>query len=241
MKIVGLIPARINSTRLFGKALIKIGGVPLVIRTYQRAKKSKMIDDIFICTDSKQISKIAKIYDCKVIMTGKHNTGTDRISEAASKMKKKYDYYVDIQGDEPFINPNHVDKLVRWHIKNDKFDIVVPSLKMKTNFDDPNIVKIVSSNNSIIYFTRSKAPYPFIKETQYYKHLSIISFKPNALKKFRNLKQSPLEKIESIELLRALENNFKLGTFFLNGDSFSIDTKDDLKRAREKILSKTFE
>ena len=86
--------------------------------------------------------------------------------------------------------------------------------------------------------TRSKAPYSFIKQANYYKHLSIISFKPLALKKFKNLKQSSLEKIESIELLRALENGFKLCTFFLKGDSFSVDTEDDLKLARKKIESK---
>lgn len=236
MKTVGLIPARINSSRLFGKALIKIEGTPMVIHTYKRALKSKKLDELYICTDSNEIYEVAKQYNCQVILTGKHKTGTDRISEASRKLKKKYDFYVDIQGDEPLINPNHIDRLVTWHSKNKYYDVVVPSMKMNSRQDDPNIVKIISSNYKIIYMTRSKAPYPFLKSVDYFKHLSIISFKPNALKKFGQLKQSPIEKIESVELMRALENGFKMGTFYLNGDSFSIDTPLDLKRAKKFFL-----
>lgn len=238
MKILGLIPSRLNSSRLFGKALIKISGVPMVIHTYRRAIKSKLIDDLYICTDSKEIYNTAIQYNCKAIMTKKHKTGTDRISEAALKINKKYDFYVDIQGDEPLINPRHIDKLILFHKKNKSFDIVVPSMRMINQFENPNIVKIISSKNKILYMTRAKAPYSFIKQSNYYKHLSIISFKKNALLKFKDLKQSHLEKVESVELLRALENGFLMGTFYLNGDSFSVDTLDDLKLARQKLENK---
>jgi len=235
MKTIGLIPARLNSSRLFGKALIKISGMPMVIHTYKRALKSKLLDELYICTDSKEIYETAIEYDCNAIMTKKHKTGTDRISEAAFKLRKKFDLYVDIQGDEPLINPKHIDKLILFHKKNKIFDIVVPSLKMNKQFENPNIVKIISSNNKILYMTRAMAPYPFKKKTNYYKHLSIISFKPDALKNFKDLKQSNLEQTESIELMRALENGYRMGTFYLEGDSFSVDTEDDLKLARKKI------
>ena len=123
MKIVGLIPSRINSKRLIGKALIKIAGIPLVVHTYQKALKSKKLDEIYICTDSKEIYSVAKSYKCQVIMTGKNPTGTDRISEAAGKLKSKFDYYVDIQGDEPLINPLHIDKVIEWHTLSRAYNI----------------------------------------------------------------------------------------------------------------------
>ena len=234
--VVGLIPSRLNSSRLFAKALLEIDKIPLVIHTYKRAKLSKLLDDIYICTDSNKIANVAKKYNCKVIKTGKNITGTDRISEAADKLKKKFSYYIDIQGDEPLIDPLHIDKVIFWHKKNPKFDIVVPSLKTK-NIDTPHIVKIVKSKNKILYFSRAKVPFEFKnKNKNYYKHLSVISFTPEPLKKFKKLKESSLEKIEGIELMRALENNMLLGTFELKGNSFSVDTELDYLNA-QKFMS----
>lgn len=233
MKIIGLIPSRINSKRLFNKALLEIENLPLVVHTYKRAKLSKLLDDLYICTDSEKISKVAKKFKCKVIKTGKNRTGTDRISEAANKLKKKYDLYINIQGDEPLIDPNHIDKVIQWHSKNKNFDVVIPSLKSK-DIDTKHIVKIVKSKNKILYFSRAKVPFPFKKKNYFFnKHLSIISFKPSILKKFRTLPDSQLEKIEGIEMMRALENEMNLGTFELKGNSFSVDTSDDYYKARE--------
>ena len=231
LQCVGLIPVRLNSSRLFRKALLEIDSMPMVVHTYKRSLLSKKLDDIYICTDSKEIIKIAKKYKCKVIKTGSNKTGTDRISEASEKIKKKYHLYIDIQGDEPLVDPNHIDKVIDWHSKNMNFDIVVPSLK-SNNLETPHIVKIVKSKKRILYFSRSLVPYPFKKKNNHYlKHLSVISFKPESLKKFKKLSQSPLEKIEGIELMRALENNMSIGTFNLLGSSFSVDTKDDFLKA----------
>ena len=235
-KVIGLIPSRLNSTRLFNKALLELDGFPLVIHTYKRAQLSKYLDDIYICTDSKKIMKIAKDNKCKVILTGKNNTGTDRISEASLKLKKKYDLFIDIQGDEPLLNPNHIDRVITWHQKNLEFDIVVPSLVSK-GIDTPNIVKIVKSKKRVIYFSRARVPFAFKKiSNNYLKHLSIISFKPEALINFRKFKQGILEKQEGIELMRAIENNMKVGTFKLEGDSFSVDTKEDFSKAQKRII-----
>ena len=231
IKAVGLIPVRLNSSRLFGKAILEIDSIPMVVHTYKRSLLSKNLDDLYICTDSKKIINIAKKFKCKYIKTGPNITGTDRISEAAQSLNKKYNLYIDIQGDEPLIDPKHIDRVIEWHSKNINFDIVVPSLKSK-NIDSPHVVKIVKSKNRILYFSRSLVPYPFKKQSKFYlKHLSVISFKPESLFKFKELRQSPLENTEGIELMRALENNFLIGTFNLEGSSFSVDTKDDFLKA----------
>ena len=236
-KVIGLIPSRLNSSRLFGKALLEIDGIPLVIHTYKRAKLSKTIDELFICTDSEKIINVAKKFKCKYIKTKINPTGTDRISEASQKLNKNFDYYIDIQGDEPLIDPKHIDKVVNWHQKNSIFDIVVPSLVSK-NIDSPNIVKIIRSNKKVLFFSRAKVPYPFKKQnTKYLKHLSVISFKPEPLKRFKKLPVSNLEKIEGIELMRALENEMLIGTFELKGNSFSVDTKDDFEKAEKFMIN----
>ena len=231
IRSIGLIPVRLNSSRLFRKALLEIDNLPMFVHTYRRSLLAKKLDEIFICTDSKEIIKISKKHNCKFIKTGKNQTGTDRISEASQKIKKKYDLYIDIQGDEPLIDPKHIDKVINWHKKNLNFDIVVPSLKSK-NVDTPHIVKIVKSKKKVLYFSRSLVPNSFKKKDFfYYKHLSVISFKPEALKKFKKLKTGFLENIEGIELMRALENDMLIGTFNLDGSSFSVDTRDDFLKA----------
>tara|TARA_B100001540_G_scaffold178683_1_gene157572 strand:- start:26 stop:775 length:750 start_codon:yes stop_codon:yes gene_type:complete len=240
LNVVALIPARLDSSRLYAKSLLPIDGLPLVVHTYKRTKLSKYFREVYICTDSKKIGEEVKKYDCQVIYTGKNKTGTDRISEASTKLKKKYSLYIDVQGDEPLLNPNHIDKVIKWHLKNNEFDIVVPTLKFNSP-DNPNIVKIVKVGNKVVYFSRSKVPYPFINEPKYYlKHLSIISFKPESLLKFKKLKQSNLEKIEGIELMRALENNMKIGTFEMKGQSFSVDTSRDFYRAQKFMINDKF-
>ena len=228
---VGLIPVRLNSNRLYRKAILEIDGIPMFVHTYKRSLISKKLKEVFVCTDSDKIINIAKKYNCRFIKTGSNITGTDRISEAAKKIKEKYDLYIDIQGDEPLLDPNHIDKVIDWHFNNLNFDIVVPSLKSNI-VDSPHIVKIVKSKKKVLYFSRSLVPYPFKRKQKYiYKHLSIISFRPDSLKKFKLLKQGTLEKIEGVELMRALENNMNIGTFNLEGSSFSVDTKNDFLKA----------
>ena len=236
-KVAGLIPSRLNSSRLFAKALMEIDGLPLVVHTYKRALLANHLDDLYICTDSSKIASVAKKHNCKVIKTGNNLTGTDRISEAADKLKEKFDLYVDIQGDEPLIDPRHIDNVIIWHLKNLNFDIIVPSLKTK-RVNSPHVVKIVKSKKKILYFSRAEIPFEFKNNNQYYyKHLSVISFKPESLKKFKQFKESKLEKIEGIELMRALENDMSIGTFELKGNSFSVDTKLDFQKAQKTMIN----
>ena len=240
-KYIGLIPTRLNSTRLPQKALMEIEGLPLVIHTYKRAKLSKMLDDVFICCDDNKIVKIAEKYGAKSILTSKnHQNGTERICEAYTKIEKKNkaDLVLDIQGDEPLISPFHIDKVINAHIKNNNADIILPTLKVK-NSNNTNIVKIVSNNlNEVMYISRANIPFEFKNQSKYQdKHLSIISFKPDALKKYSSFGKSKYELIEDVELLRALEIGLKIKTIRLKGDSFSVDTKDDFLKAKKKIIN----
>ena len=234
-KIIGLIPSRISSTRLYQKPLLEINKIPLVIHTYLRAKLSKKISDLYICCDDRSIYDVAKKYGAKVIMTSKKNkNGTERIAEAYEKINKKYDLIIDIQGDEPLISPKHIDTVIENHLKNLNYDIILPSI-ITNNIDTPNIVKIVvNQNNEVMYLSRALIPYNFKKKTKnFLKHLSIISFKPSALKKFKKSNESPIEKIEGIELMRALEIGLKVKTINLKGGSFSIDVEKDYLKAKK--------
>ena len=234
--ILGLIPSRLRSSRLKSKALLDIAGLPMVIHTYRRALLAKKLDDVYVCTDSEKIGKVCNQYNAKWIMTSKkHINGTERIAEAAKKFPKS-NLIVDIQGDEPMINPSHIDKLINFHQSNKKFDIIVPHL-IGVKKNKTNVVKVISSGNNVLYLTRADAPFPFHNQSNLKKHLSIISFKPLALQKFAKAKRGDLEKIEGVELLRALEIGQKIGTIKMLGESFSVDILKDYRLA-VKIIKK---
>ncbi len=242
MKVLGLIPSRIGSTRLPAKALLPINKIPLVIHTYKRAKLCKKLDDLIICCDSKEIMSVAKKFKSKCILTSKnHKNGTERIAEAFNSLKKKYDLIVDIQGDEPLISPYHIDQVIEFHKKNLNADIVLPILNIKFA-DNPSLIKVVTNlKKEVVYLSRSKIPYEFRNKVKNFKkHLSVISFKPEALLKFSRSKQTYLEKIEGIELLRAIELGMKIKTIDLKGDSFSVDEYEDYLRAKEKMKNDVF-
>ena len=242
MKVLGLIPSRIGSKRLPAKALLPIGKIPLVIHTYKRAKLSKKLDDLIICCDSKEIMDAAKKFKSKCKITSKfHKNGTERIAEVNNSSKKKYDLIIDIQGDEPLISPYHIDQVIDFHRRNYYADIVLPTLNIRLP-ESPSLIKVVTNiKKEVTYLSRAKIPYEFKnKQKNFKKHLSIVSFKPEALIKFSKSKQTPLEKIEGIELLRALEIGLKIKTLDLKGDSFSVDEYEDYLRAKEKMKSDVF-
>ena len=241
-KILGLIPVRLGSTRLPAKALLPINNLPLIIHVYKRAKLSKKLDDVIICCDDNKIVKVAKKYGAKILLTSKHHlNGTERICEAYKILKKKYDFIVDIQGDEPFISPHHIDEVIKFHLKNSDADIILPTLKINS-INNTNIIKVVTDlKNKVLYLSRANIPYEFKKVNKYIrKHLSIISFKPEALIKFSKSTQTVLEKIEDVELLRALELGMKIKSLTLKGDSFSVDVIDDYNKAKIEIKTDKF-
>ena len=238
IRVIGLIPSRLKSTRLKNKPLLNLGSIPLVIHTYKRANLSKELDEVYICCDDNKIKKICQKYNAKYIMTSKkHINGTERIAEAYKKIKKKYDLIIDIQGDEPLIDPKNIDKVVIFHKKNLDSDIILPSLISKKK-SSKNIVKVlINKNNQVMYLSRYNLPFNFKKKNNFYlKHLSIISFKPEVLIKFSKSKATFAEKIEGVELLRALELGMKIKTTKLRGDSFSIDIKEQYIKAKKYIL-----
>ena len=242
MKAIGLIPTRLNSTRLPQKALLQINDIPLIIHTYKRAKLSKKLDDVYICCDDKKIESVAKKYGANVLITSKnHSNGAERINEAYKKLKKKYDFVVDIQGDEPLISPYHIDEVINFHVNNMDADIILPTLQIKPT-TNTNIVKVLLNNkDEVLYLSRADIPLAYKKDKKKsLKHLSILSFKPSALEQFSKAKKTYLESIEDIELLRALEIGLKIKSVKLTGDSFSVDVYDDYKKANLKMSKDKF-
>ena len=230
--IIGLIPSRLNSKRLKEKPLLEIDGLPIIVHSYKRSKLSKRLDDVIVCTDHKKIIDVVEKHGGKAIMTSKkHKNGTERIYEVAKKIKKA-ELIIDIQGDQPLIDPKAIDKTVDFHKKNKHFDIVLGSMPINEGPENTSLVKNIFSGKRIIYFSREQTPYNYYNQKiTYYKNLSIISFKPEALKKFHNSKMGTLEKIENIELMRALELGMKIGTFVIKGSDFAVDVKTDLFKA----------
>ena len=164
-KVLGLIPTRLGSTRLPAKPLLSINGCPLIVHVYRRARLSKILNDVIVCCDDKKILDIAKMYNVKCILTSKkHKNGTERIYEGYKKIKKKYNFIVDIQGDEPLINPKHIDQVIKFHLKNKKTDIILPTLKTKIT-NNTNLIKVVTNNfDEVLYLSRSNIPLEFKKK-----------------------------------------------------------------------------
>lgn len=234
--IIALIPSRLKSKRLNRKPLLVIDGLPIIIHTLKRVLLAKKVNKTIVCTDSKEIKEVVEMHGGEAILTSsKHRNGTERIAEVAKKFKKAK-LIIDVQGDEPLVDPKDIDNVIDFHKKNKIFDIVLP-VKNTKNPDDKSLVKVAFSNkNKIIFFSRAKIPFDYKNQNiLYYKDLSVISFKPKILQKFSKLKVGNLEKIENIELLRALENDISIGTFVAKASSFGVNVKQDLLRAIEEM------
>lgn len=232
MKTIAIIPARFGSTRLPGKPLIEINGVPMIIRVCKQVKRAKLVDDIIVATDDKRIFDVVKDAGFKAEMTSKrHKSGSDRIAEVVKKIK--CDIVVNVQGDEPFIPPLNIDKVIK-SLTEDK-NVVVSTLCIRLVSDkeisDPNKVKvIVDRSGNAIYFSRSLIPFNRTgKKVNYFKHIGLYAYRRDFLLEFTKLKPSPLETAESLEQLRIIENGYKIKVVEVFRDSISVDTKDDLK------------
>ena len=231
-----IIPARIGSSRFPNKVLVDVGGLPMVIRT---AKAVQNIDKVAIATDSQEVVNIAKSYDIDAIMTSvEHNSGTDRIFEAAEKLSLSDDeVIINVQGDEPFIEEEVVKAVYDLTVKNKENKQVIMNscykLMQSPEADDPNIVKLITSTqNMALYFSRAKIPYPRDHHFNDYKgHLGIYGFTKKSLELFCKLSPAPLEEIEKLEQLRALYHGFNIAMVKVETKSFGIDTIEDLENA----------
>jgi 3-deoxy-manno-octulosonate cytidylyltransferase (CMP-KDO synthetase) len=231
-----IIPARIGSSRFPNKVLADIGGMPMVVRT---AKAVEDIDSVVIATDSHEVVEMASKHDIKAVLTSTdHQSGTDRIYEAAQKLGLDEDEIViNVQGDEPFIESEVVQAIYDLTKVNKDNEQIMMNSCYKTisnpEADDPNIVKVVTDSSDIaLYFSRAKIPYPRDHHFDAYKgHLGIYGFTVRSLKNFCMLETSPLEEIEKLEQLRALYHGYEVAMIEVETESFGIDTMEDLEKA----------
>ncbi|MCX7744958.1 MAG: 3-deoxy-manno-octulosonate cytidylyltransferase [Flavobacteriales bacterium] len=246
-RILGIIPARYLSSRLPGKPLVDIGGKSMICRVYDQCLKSASLTDVWVATDDQRIyDEITGNGGKALLSSTKHLTGTERCFEAFEILKSRgeeYDILVNIQGDEPFINPRQIDLLTA--VLLDAEDPIATLVYKITNDEelwDENVVKVVCSlNDKALYFSRS--PIPFLKNTEknswlqranFYKHVGIYAFKSSAIASLVQLQATPLEKAENLEQLRWLESGYSIKTAVTVYQTISVDTPEDLERARKQ-------
>ena len=237
-----IIPARYGSSRLEGKPLIEVNGKPIIQWVYEKAQQAKLADMIIVATDDERIFNAVKAFGGGVEMTSvNHKCGSDRIREVAER-HPEISYIVNLQGDEPLIKPESIDSVARNVQEDDNADIstLIRVLTDEEEINNPNLVKCVVDNNGYaLYFSRSKIPF----ERNYgiatfYGHLGIYGYKREALMKMTSLEQTPLERTESLEQLRALENGMKIKTSVVDFVPVGIDTMEDLEKFKEIIGKK---
>jgi 3-deoxy-manno-octulosonate cytidylyltransferase (CMP-KDO synthetase) len=240
-KILGIIPARYASTRFPGKPLAKILDKPMFVHVYERASRCKKLDKVVLATDHQKIFDTAMEYKVPVLMTDdKHTSGTDRVYEAATKLGAvDEDLIINIQGDEPLLDPKMIDELIDC-FENPKVEVA--TLARKISFEDavnPNVVKVVLDlENFALYFSRAPIPYFFSNlNGNYLGHIGMYGFRYSVLKKFVLMEQSPLEKVESLEQLRLIQNQIPIYVKRTQCFSYGVDTPEDLAKV-EKILRK---
>lgn len=239
MKFLGVIPARYKSTRLEGKPLKDICGYPMIQWVYQRAKLS-LLDDVVVATDDYKIKEVVESFGGKVVITSEeHPNGTSRVAEVCRKMKD-YDVIINIQGDEPLIEPEMINQLINAF--KEAPSLVMTTLKERINnfrlIENPNIVKVVTDKNDMaLYFSRSPIPYPREKnEKIYYKHIGIYGYKRTFVIEYSSMEETLLEKSESLEQLRVLENGYKIKVVETPYKVIGVDTKEDLDRVIDYII-----
>jgi 3-deoxy-manno-octulosonate cytidylyltransferase (CMP-KDO synthetase) len=244
-KIVAIIPARYHSTRLPGKPLLKIGDQTMIQRVYNQAKKCSSLDYIAIATDNELIKRHVENFGGNVIMTSEsHQSGTDRCAEALDYLKEKFDYVINIQGDEPFIMPEQIEilaKLLEGETQIATLVKIIEDSKTLFNANSPKV--ILNKNNEAIYFSRHTIPFfrdyekdNWLNINTFYKHLGIYGYRTDVLKKITQLPQSTLELAEKLEQLRWIENGYKIKVAVSPYDSIGIDTEADVEEARKFII-----
>ena len=233
-----VIPARYKSKRLPGKPLINLKGIPMIVRTYNQCKKVVHPSKILVATENKKIFNICKKNNINVMMTSnKCLTGTDRVAEVAKKINSKI--YINVQGDEPLVNPKDIKKIISQKIKYPKH-IICGFAKIR-NFENPtskNIPKVVmNKNNELVYISRALVPSSKKKsKIQFYKQVCIYAFNKTELTKFSSMKKkSALEKLEDIEILRFFDLGIKIKMVKLSSKTLAVDVKSDIKKV-EKFL-----
>lgn len=232
MQILGIIPSRFASKRLPGKPLINISGKSMIQRVYEQCKKSLLLNHLVVATDDKRIYQHVNEFGGNVIMTSiTHKSGTDRCNEVILNSNIPYDIVVNIQGDEPFINPNQIDQIIT-NLLESNADIATLAKKI----DDFKVI-FDANNPKVIFNKKTKIAENFVrkidkinKNKKYYKHIGIYAFKAGVLNEISKLSQTETEINENLEQLRWLENNYQIAVGITDHESVSIDTHEDLKK-----------
>ncbi len=238
LSVIGIIPARYGSTRLPAKALAMISGKPMIQHVYERCMKSGLLSEILVATDDKRIFDAVLSFGGNAVMTSKvHKSGTDRIGEAVKKIK--CDIVVNIQGDEPMIDPGNIDKAIEPLLTDKSINVstICVKIKDKKEISNPNVVKVIKDkNNNALYFSRSVIPFNRDSgRVEYFKHIGLYVYRSSYLAQLVNMKQTKLESAEKLEQLRILENGESIRVVEVKKDSHSVDTPGDLNKIR-KIL-----
>ena len=243
MRFVGIIPARFASTRFPGKPLVDIGGKSMIQRVYEQV--SKVLADVYVATDDQRIFDAVLAFGGRAIMTSdQHKSGTDRCYEAYSKLSGNFDVVINVQGDEPFIQPEQIETL-KDCFKSTETEIATLA-KRFTEMDgfealnNPNSPKLVVNKSSeAMYFSRSIIPFrrgaetvDWISLNTYLKHVGIYAYRADVLRQLTQLEQSPLEISESLEQLRWLENGFRIKVGYTDVETVGIDTPEDLEKVK---------
>jgi len=238
MKIVALLPARYDATRFQGKLMADLGGKSVIRRTYNATVATKLFDDVIVVTDSEIIFNEITYHGGKAVMSKReHESGSDRIAEAAAEMD--VDIIVNVQGDTPFIKKEPLQRLLnQFNDPSVQVASLMQVLKDQKEIDDPNFVKVaVDQNMNSLFFSRSVIPYPRDEQTRitYYEHIGVYAFRKKALIDFTRWAVSPLEAAEKIECLRYLEHGIPLRMVVVDYMGIEIDTPEDLKKAAKLL------
>jgi 3-deoxy-manno-octulosonate cytidylyltransferase (CMP-KDO synthetase) len=241
--VVVVIPARYGSSRLPGKPLVSLGGKPMIQRVYERAKLAQRADRVIVATDDERIVKAVQAFGGEARMTRPdHRTGTERVAEVAAH--EGGDVFVNVQGDEPLLDPAAVDTAVGALLEEPQAAIstVATPIKLPADIMDPNVCKVVLDfDENALYFSR--APIPWVRDTaghvqaRHLKHLGLYVFRRDALLEYPTLPQGELERVEQLEQLRWLENGWKIRVAEVEHDAVSVDVPEDVARV-EKLLQK---
>lgn len=244
MKILGIIPARHASTRFPAKPLVDLGGKSMVQRVYEQVKKSKSISHAVVATDHPEIFQHVQRFGGEVCMTKEsHVSGTDRCYEALQLQSEKFDYVINIQGDEPFIKPEQIDLLAGKLNGETEIATLVKAIDDPVVLFNPNVVKaVLNKQGEALYFSRSTIPHirntpekEWLTKHTFYKHIGMYAYRTDILDEITKLAVSSLEKAESLEQLRWLENGFRITTAETHLETLGIDTPEDLVKALEHL------
>ena len=236
-KVVAILPARIESSRLPRKALLDICGLPMIVHVFKRCLLAKKLDEVYVATDSNEIKEVVEKYGGKVIMTSsEHKTGTDRIAEASNNIDAEI--IVNVQGDEALVNPQYIDKVVNELQENPDINVAIlvnPYFKKNS----PSDIKVVlNNNNDVLYLSRSDIPSNSrTKCPSSLKAYHILPFRKEFLLEYSQWEKGTLEQIEFNEYLRILEYGHRIRAVHVESDVISVDTADDLEYVRKKMRS----